>query len=60
VVTGSISVTKVTIKLAAGQTVSRSTTFKVTRDLPRGTYTFVVTASDVTGSTSSSATLSVT
>jgi len=51
---------KVTIKLSAGQTVSRSNTFKVTRDLPRGTYTFVVTASDVTGSTSSSATFTVT
>jgi len=50
----------VTIHLDPGQTVIRSATFKVTRDLPRGTYSFAATASDVTGSTSDSATFNVT
>src|SRR6266851_1571129 len=49
-----------TIHLDPGQTVNRLVTFKVTRDLPRGTYAFSATASDVTGSTSDSATFNVT
>ena len=49
-----------TIHLDPGQTVIRSVTFKVTRELPRGTYSFSATASDVTGSTSDSATFNVT
>ena len=49
-----------TIHLDPGQTVIRSVTFKVTRDLPRGTYSFSATTSDVTGSTSDSATFNVT
>jgi hypothetical protein len=49
-----------TIHLAPGQTVTRSVSFKVTRDLARGTYAFAATASDVTGSTTASATFNVT
>jgi hypothetical protein len=49
-----------TIHLDPGQTVTRLVSFKVTRDLPRGTYSFTATASDVTGSTSDSATFNVT
>jgi HYR domain/Galactose oxidase, central domain len=49
-----------TIHLAPGQTVTRSVSFKVTRDLTRGTYSFAATASDVTGSTSAAATFNVT
>src|SRR5216683_1353652 len=49
-----------TIHLDPGQTVNRLVTFKVTRDLPRGTYAFSATASDVTGSRSDSATFNVT
>ena len=49
-----------TIHLAPGETVTRSVSFKVTRDLTRGTYSFAATASDVTGSTSASATFNVT
>jgi hypothetical protein len=50
----------VTIHLAPGQTVTRSVTFKVTRDLTRGTYSFAATASDLAGSTTTSATFNVT
>jgi hypothetical protein len=49
-----------TIHLAPGETVTRSVSFKVTRDLTRGTYSFAATASDVTGSTTASATFNVT
>jgi hypothetical protein len=49
-----------TIHLDPGQTVTRLVSFKVTRNLPRGTYSFTATASDVTGSTSGSATFNVT
>jgi hypothetical protein len=49
-----------TIHLAPGQTVTRSVSFKVTRDLARGTYSFAATASDLTGSTTASATFNVT
>src|SRR5216683_441372 len=60
-VVGTISLTNssMTIHLDPGQTVNRLVTFKVTRDLPRGTYAFSATASDVTGSTSDSATFNV-
>ncbi len=50
---------KVTINLAAGQTVARSFTFKVSRESPQGMYTFSANATDVTGSVSSSATFKV-
>jgi hypothetical protein len=49
-----------TIHLDPGQTATRLVVFKVTRALPRGTYSFTATASDVTGSTSDSATFNVT
>jgi hypothetical protein len=49
-----------TITLAAGQTVTRSFTLKIPSYLPRGTYTFTATASDVTGSVTSTATFKVT
>jgi hypothetical protein len=49
-----------TITLAAGQTLARSFTLKVPSFLPRGTYTFTATASDVTGSVTSTATFKVT
>ncbi|HEV2034230.1 MAG TPA: LamG-like jellyroll fold domain-containing protein [Candidatus Dormibacteraeota bacterium] len=51
---------KVTFTMAAGQTVARSFTFKVPSYVPRGTYSFSATASDVTGSVTSAATFIVT
>ena len=61
--TGQISTLKtsrITITLAARQTVTRSFTFRVSGEFPRGTYVFSVTASDVTGTVSSSAPFKVT
>jgi hypothetical protein len=60
--TGAItaSSTKAIIKLDAGQTATRSFTFKVLKSSPRGAYSFTSTASDVTGSVSSAATFNVT
>jgi hypothetical protein len=49
-----------TIHLAPGETVTRSVSFKVTRDQSRGTYSFAATASDVTGSTTAAAPFNVT
>jgi hypothetical protein len=58
--TTTFKTSKFTITLAAGQTFARSITFKVSSQFPRGTYLFSVTASDVTGAVSSSATFKVT
>jgi hypothetical protein len=58
--TTTFKTSKFTITLAAGQTVTRSTTFKVSSRIPRGTYEVSVTASDVTGAVSSTATFTVT
>jgi hypothetical protein len=58
--TATLISSSMTIHLDPGQTVIRSVTFKVVRDLPRGTYSFTASASDVTGSTSDSATFDVT
>jgi hypothetical protein len=58
--TVTVTSSSMTIHLAPGQTVTRSVSFKVTPDLPRGTYSFAATASDATGSTRASATFAVT
>jgi len=58
--TNTVASSNMTITLAAGQTVSRSFALKVSKQMARGTYTFTVTASDVTGSVSSSSTFKVT
>jgi hypothetical protein len=54
-----VSRTKATVKLNAGQTATRTLTFKVSKSAWRGTYAFSSTASDVTGTVSSSATFTV-
>jgi galactose oxidase-like protein/HYR domain-containing protein len=58
--TTTLKTSKVTITLAARQTVTRSFTFKISSEFARGTYVFSVTASDVTGAVSSSASFKVT
>ena len=50
---------KAIVKLNAGQTVTRTLTFKVAKSSSRGTYEFSSTASDVAGTVSSSATFTV-
>jgi hypothetical protein len=58
--TNTVASSNMTITLAAGQTVSRSFALKVSKQMARGTYTFTVTASDITGSVSSSSMFKVT
>jgi helix-turn-helix protein len=58
--TTSVSSTKAVVKLAPGQTATRTFTYKVSKSSARGTYSFVATESDVTGAVSSSATFTVT
>jgi hypothetical protein len=61
--TGQISTlktSKITITLAARQTVTRSFTFRVSSEFPRGAYTLSVSASDITGAVDSSAPFKVT
>lgn len=49
----------VTFTLAGGQTIARSTTFFVSYSMPKGAYTVTGTATDASGSVSSTATLTV-
>jgi hypothetical protein len=49
-----------TVTVTAGQTLARSLTFKVSKQMARGTYSFTVKASDATGSVTSTATFKVT
>jgi hypothetical protein len=58
--TTTVTSSTATITLAAGQTIARSFTFKISSYIPRGTYMFTATASDVTGSVNSSTTFKVT
>jgi hypothetical protein len=58
--TTTLKTSKVTITLAARQTVTRSFTFKISSEFPRGTYTLSVSASDITGAVSYSAPFKVT
>ncbi len=55
-----VSSTKAIVKLAAGQGATRTITFKVSKSSPRGTYSFIATASDVTGTVSSTEIFTVT
>ena len=55
-----INSTKAVVKVDAGQTATRTFTFKVAKSFPPGTYSFVATASDVTGTVVSSAPFTVT
>jgi hypothetical protein len=54
-----VSSTKAIVKLSAGQTATRTGTFRVSKSSARGTYEFSATASDVTGTVNSSATITV-
>jgi hypothetical protein len=54
-----VSSTKAIIKVDAGQSATRTFTFKVSKSSARGSYSFVATASDATGAVSSSATFTV-
>jgi hypothetical protein len=58
--TSTIASSSETVTVTAGQTLARSLSFKVSKQMARGTYTFTVTASDVTGSVSSRSTFRVT
>jgi hypothetical protein len=58
--TTTIASSSETVTVSAGQTLPRSLIFKVSKQMARGTYSFSVTASDVTGSVTSSATFKVT
>jgi hypothetical protein len=55
-----VSSTKAIVKLAAGQGATRTITFKVSKSSPRGTYSFIATVSDVTGTVSSTEIFTVT
>jgi hypothetical protein len=55
-----VNTTKAVVKLDAGQSATRTFTFKVSKSSARGAYSFVATVSDVTGTVSSSATFTVT
>lgn len=57
--TFTVTTSSETITTRAGQTIARSFTFVVTKDLPRGMYSATVTATDVTGSVTSTATFVV-
>jgi hypothetical protein len=58
--TSTIASSTETVTLTAGQTLARSLTFKVSKQMARGTYSFTVKASDVTGSVTTTATFKVT
>ena len=58
--TSTIASSSETVTVTAGQTLARSLTFKVSKQMARGTYSFTATASDVTGSVTSTATFKVT
>jgi outer membrane protein assembly factor BamB len=57
--TFTFSTSTVTVTLAGGQTVGQNFSFTIDRNTPRGTYTVTVTATDVTGTASAVAGLSV-
>ena len=54
-----VTSTKAIVKLTAGQRTMRTSTFKVSKSAARGTYEFSATASDMTGTASSSASITV-
>ena len=54
-----VTSTKAIVKLRAGQRTVRTSTFKVSKGAARGTYQFSATASDMTGTASSSASITV-